>query len=404
MATSFFGRFRARMSTRNLRFKHLLLAFSVPFVLYAILGGFLGRALARDSAYRYLSVFQDVVTLVMNNYLTAPEMDQVMEGAIRGMLEALDPDSVYLDAEEYLAFKDPEAHKKADIGVELTKRYYLQVVSVLPGSPAEKAGVQPGDLLKSVGSVNTREVNIIAGEAMLRGPAGTKVSLEVIRDREPDPIAIEVERRDVLTSPVTFKMLGDGAGYIHIASFRPGVDTDVKRAIEVLKGQGAGKLVVDVRNSFGRLAEEGAKVAELFVSGGVAARLQSRKGETTDLRLATDRVAFAGDLVLLVNGGSSGAAEIVASAFRTAKRGEILGVPTSGRSAVQRAVSLGDGTAVVLSVAQYWTPDGKPLLGEGLEPTLVVERTPEDEEKGVDPVLDKAIEVLGDAAKLKKAA
>ncbi len=392
------------MKSRSLRFKHLLLAFSVPVVLYAILGSFLGRALARDSAYRYLSVFQDVVTLVMNNYLSAPEMDQVMEGAIRGMLEALDPDSCYLDAEEYLAFKDPETHKKADIGVELTKRYYLQVVSVLPGSPAEKAGVEPGDLLKSVGGTNTREVNVIAGETMLRGGVGTKVSLEVIRDRQPDPVTIEVERRDILASPVTFERLESGAGYIKIAAFRPGTDTDVRRAVEILKAQGAEKLVVDVRNSFGRLAEEGAKVAELFVSGGVAARLQSRKGETTDLRLAPDRVAFSGDVVLLVNGGSSGAAEIVASAFRTAKRGEILGVPTSGRSAVQRAISLGDGTAVVLSVAQYWTPDGKPLLGEGLEPTVTVERTLEDEEKGIDPVLNKAIEVLGDAAKLKKAA
>jgi carboxyl-terminal processing protease len=392
------------MTTRNLRFKHLLLAFSIPFVLYAILGGFLGRALARDSAYRYLSVFQDVVTLVMNNYLTAPEMDEVMDGAIRGMLEALDPDSVYLDAEEYAAFKDPSSQSKADLGIELTKRYYLQVVSVLPGSPAEKAGLKPGDLLKSVGGVNTREINVVAGERMLRGPAGSKVALEVIRDREPDPIPIEVERHDVLSSPVTFKMMGDSTGYIHIAAFRPGTDTDVKRAVEMLKGQGAKKLIVDVRNSFGRLAEEGVKVAELFVSGGVAARLQSRKGETTDLRLATDRVAFDSEVVLLINGGSSGAAEIVASAFRTAKRGEILGVPTSGRSAVQRAISLGDGTAVVLSVAQYWTPDGKPLLGEGLEPTLVVERTPEDEEKGADPVLDKAIEVLADAAKLKKAA
>jgi carboxyl-terminal processing protease len=392
------------MRSRSLRFKHYLLAFSVPFVLYAILGGLLGRALARDSAYRYLSVFQDVVTLVMNNYLTAPEMDQVMDGAIRGMLEALDPDSCYLDAEEYLAYKDPEAHRRADIGVELTKRYYLQVVSVLPGSPAEKAGVEPGDLLKSVGGMNTREVNVIAGEAMLRGGAGTSVSLEVIRDRQPDPIKIDVERRDILVSPVTFEKLESGAGYIQIASFRPGTDTDVKRAVEVLKGQGAEKLVVDVRNSFGRVAEEGAKVAELFVAGGVAARLQSRRGETSDLKLASDRVAFTGDVVLLINGGSSGAAEIVASAFRTAKRGEILGVPTSGRSAVQKAISLGDGTAVVISVAQYWTPDGKPLLGEGLEPTLVVERTLEDEERGVDPVLDKAIDVLADRAKLKKAA
>jgi len=392
------------MKSRKLRFKHLVLAFSIPFVLYAILGGYLGRALARDSAYRYLSVFQDVVTLVMNNYLSEPEMDQVMNGAIRGMLEALDPDSCYLSAEEYQAYRDPEAHKKADIGVELTKRYYLQVVSVLPGSPAEKAGLEPGDLLKSVGGANTREVNVIAGEAMLRGGAGTKVTLEVIRDRQPDPVTLEVERRDVVVSPVTFQNLGSGTGYVKISAFRPGTDTDVKRAVEMLKGQGASKIVLDVRNSFGRFAEEGAKVAELFVSGGVAARLQSRKGETTDVRLATDRVAFAGDMVLLINGGSSGAAEIVASAFRTAKRGEVLGVPTSGRSAVQKAISLGDGTAVVLSVAQYWTPDGKPLLGEGLEPTLVVERTPEDEEKGIDPVLDKAIEVLGDAAKLKKAA
>jgi carboxyl-terminal processing protease len=197
------------------------------------------------------------------------------------------------------------------------------------------------------------------------------------------------ERRDVPASPVIQVLDGGGAGYIKITSFRPGTDTDVKRAIEMLKGQGASKIVVDVRNSFGRLAEEGAKVAELFVSGGVAARLQSRKGETTDLKLASDRVAFAGDVVLLVNGGSSGAAEIVASAFRTAKRGEIVGVPTSGRSAVQRAISLGDGTAIVLSVAQYWTPDGKALLGQGLEPTLTVERTLEDEEKGIDPVLDK---------------
>jgi carboxyl-terminal processing protease len=392
------------MKSSKLRLPHLVLAFSIPFVGYAILGGYLGRALARDSAYRHLSVFQDVVTLVMNNYLSEPEMDQVMNGAIRGMLEALDPDSCYLSADEYLAYKDPEAHKRADIGVELTKRYYLQVVSVLPGSPADKAGVEPGDLLKSVNGANTREVNVIAGEAMLRGGAGTKVTLEIVRDRQPDPLELEVERRDVVVSPVTFRNLGGGNGYVAVSAFRPGTDTDVKRAIEMLKGQGASKIVLDVRNSFGRVAEEGAKVAELFIAGGVAARLQSRSGETSDVKLASDRVAFPGDVVLLVNGGSSGAAEIVASAFRTAKRGEILGVPTSGRSAVQRAISLGDGTAVVLSVAQYWTPDGKALLGEGLEPTLVVERTPDDEENGIDPVLDKAIEVLGDAAKLKKAA
>ena len=278
---------------KNLRAKHLILGFSIPFVLYAILGGFLGRALARDSTYRYLSVFQDVVTHVMNFYVEQPEMDEVMDGAIRGMMDALDTDSCYLTPEEYEAFTTPEAQAKADIGVEVTKRYYIQVVAVLAGSPAEAAGLAPGDLLKSIDGKNTREVNVIVGDAMLRGRAGSKLELEVIRGRQPKPIAITVNRRDVVSSPVEFELLKDGTGYVHITSFRAGTATDVRRSLEMLKGQGAERIVVDLRNSFGRIAADGAHVAELFVAGGVAARLQSRKGETTDVTLASDRVAFA---------------------------------------------------------------------------------------------------------------
>jgi carboxyl-terminal processing protease len=387
---------------KSLRAKHAILALSIPFVLYAILGGFLGRALARDSAYRYLSVFQDVVTHVMNFYVEPPEMDHVMDGAIRGMMDALDPDSCYLTAAEFAAFTSPESLPKADIGVEVTKRYYIQVVAVLPGSPAAAAGLQPGDLLKSIDGQNTREVNVIVGESMLRGPAGSTLTLEIIRGRQPEPIEVTVNRRDVVTSPVEFELLREGTGYIHVTSFRAGTATDVKRSIEMLKGQGAERIVVDVRNSFGRVADDGARVAELFVSGGVAARLQSRKGETTDLRLATDQVAFDGPIAVLINRGSSGAAEIVASAVRAGQRGELVGVQTSGRSTVQKAIALGDGTGLVLSVGQYWTSDGKALLGEGLEPTVEVVRpveTPEEE----DPVLDKALEIL-EADALKKAA
>lgn len=386
----------------KIRAKHLILGFSIPFVLYAILGGFLGRALARDSAYRYLSVFQDVVTHVMNSYVEQPEMDEVMDGAIRGMMDALDPDSCYLTPEEYAAFAAPEAVPKADIGIEVTKRYYIQVVSVLAGSPAQAAGLEPGDLLKSIDGENTREVNVIVGEAMLRGPAGSKLELEVIRGRQPEPIQVTVNRRDVVASPVEFELLEDSTGYVHITSFRADTATDVKRSLEMLKSQGAERIVLDVRNSFGRNAADGAHVAELFVAGGVAARLQSRKGETTDVTLASDRVAFAGPMVVLINRGSSGAAEIVASGIRSANRGELVGVQTSGRSAVQKTMELGDGAALVLSVGQYWTPDGKALLGEGLEPTVEVSRpadTPADE----DPVLDKALEILEQGV-LKKAA
>lgn len=384
------------------RAKHAILALSIPFVLYAILGGFLGRALARDSAYRYLSVFQDVVTHVMNFYVESPEMDQVMDGAIRGMMDALDPDSCYLTASEFEAYSSPETRPQADIGIEVTKRYYVQVVAVLPGSPAATAGLEPGDLLKSIGGQNTREVNAIVGESMLKGPAGSELALEVIRGRQPEPIEITVQRRDVVTSPVEFELLRDGTGYLHVASFRAGTATDVRRGVEILKGQGAQRIVVDVRNSFGRLADDGARVAELFVAGGVAARLQSRRGETTDVTLAADQVVFDGPIAVLINRGSSGAAEIVASAVRSSQRGELVGVQTSGRSAVQKAISLGDGAGLVLSVGQYWTPDGKALLGEGLEPTVEVTRPVETPSED-DPVLDKALELL-EADALKKAA
>lgn len=380
---------------QKLRAKYVILGLSIPFVLYAILGGFLGRALARDSAYRYLSVFQDVVTHVMNFYVEPPEMDTVMDGAIRGMMDALDPDSCYLTPEEFEAFNSPDQHPQAGIGVEVTKRYYVQVVAVLPGSPADTAGLEPGDMIKSIDGQNTREVNVIVGESMLKGPAGSEVELEVVRARQPDPIDITVKRRDVVASPVEFELLSPGTGYLHIASFRAGTATDVKRGLEILKGQGAERMVLDLRNSFGRVADDGAHVAELFIAGGVAARLQSRNGETTDLTLANDRVAFEGPIVVLINRASSGAAEIVASALRSSRRAELVGVQTQGRAAVQKAIALGDGAGLVLSVGQYWTPDGKALLGEGLEPTVEVSRTvdtPDDE----DPALDRAIEILNE--------
>lgn len=318
-------------------------------------------------------------------------------------MDALDPDSCYLTPEQYSAFKDPSSHAKPDIGVELSKRYYLQVVAVLAGSPAEAAGVEPGDLIKSIDGENTREVNVIVGDSMLKGAAGSEVSLEIIRGRQADPLEIKVARRDVVASPVSFELLEDGTGYIKITSFRSGVEIDTKRGIELLKKQGARAIVLDVRNSFGRLAEDGARVAELFIDGGLAARLQSRKGETSDLQLDRGSVAFSGPVALLINRGSSGAAEILASAFRTAKRGEILGVPTSGRVGVQKAISLGDGSGLVLSVAQYWTADGKALLGEGLEPTIEVAGSEEPESEDADPVLDKALEVLGEVAQKKAA-
>ncbi len=385
------------------RARHLLLLLSGPFVLYAVLGGFLGRALARDSAYRYLSVFQDVVTLIMNNYVDAVEMDGVLEGGIRGMMEALDPDSAYLSPEEFARFQNPGEQDAAGIGVEVTKRYYLSVVGVLPGSAAERAGLRPGDLLKSVGGRNTRELSVTIGESALRGPAGSTVDLQVIRGRQPDPIEVSVEREVYSGDSVAYKMLTDSIGYIRIAAFRPGVDEEVTGAVRSLTASGAASLVVDVRNSFGRTAAEGAEVAELLISGGVAAILENRGGDKTDLAIESGRVVFSGPITVLVNRGTSTAAEIFGSAVQHAERGELVGERTAGRGGVQKTISLDDGAGLVISVAQYSTPKGVALLGKGLEPTVEVGDSFQADNGEGDPILEKAIEILSKSEARKAA-
>jgi len=308
-------------------------------------------------------------------------------------MDALDPDSAYLSPAEFAAFEQPPAGVTG-IGVEVTKRYYLQVVGVLPGSAADKAGLQAGDLLKSVGGVNTREVSTIIGESLLRGEPGTRVDLEVIRGRQADPIAITVERSPGSSDPVAYKMLTGNIGYIRVVAFQAGSGERVARAIQSVKSSGATSLVVDARDSFGRMAGEGAQVAGLFVSGGVAAVLQNRSGESTDLTIEAGRVAFDGPMTLLVNRGTSGAAEILGSAIRHAKRGDLVGEQTAGRGGIQKAIPLKDGSGLVLSVSQYSTPGGETLLGTGLAPTVEVEGAPQGETGGGDPILEKAIEIL----------
>lgn len=379
---------------KMVRTKHLILALSGPFVVYSILGGLLGRVLAKDSAYRYLSVFQDVVTLILNNYVDPVEVDSVMEGAIRGMMEALDPDSCYLSPEEFRAYQDRGEKDLPGIGIEVTKGYYLQVVAVLPGSAGERAGLRPGDMLKSVDGRNTRDVNVIVGESLLRGHPGSTVALQVVRGRQPEPIELSVKREIYASAPVAYKMLTEDTGYIHVSSLRRGTADEVARSVERLRREKASRLVLDLRNSFGRRAEEGARVAELFVSGGLAAKLERRNGDKSALELSADRVIFRGPLAVLVNHASSGAAEILAAAIAHAGRAEVVGETTSGRAALQRTIPLGDGSGLVLSVSQYWSPDEKPLLGSGMEPSVKVREPRREEDRRGDPILEKALELL----------
>jgi carboxyl-terminal processing protease len=394
------------MATKT-RGKALVLAVSLSLVAYALLGGFLGKALARDSAYRYLAVFQDVLSLVTSAYVEPVNVETIREGAIRGMMDALDPDSVYLTPEEFALLTSGERPpgREAGVGVGVSKRFYVEVAAVFPGSPADAAGLKPGDLLKSIDGVNTREVNVVVGENLLRGPVGSTAKLEVIRGRSAEPLEVTVERKLFAEKWVTHKTVDSETGYVRVVGLGPDVAREVASAVTALATEGAADIVVDLRDALGRTGDDGARVAELFIDGGLAATLQGRDGAKTEVRLVPGRVVHRGPVALLINERTAGAAEVLAAAFATAGRGELIGNKTAGRAAIQKPSRLADGSGLLLSASQYWTADGKAILGEGITPTVEVEeRLTADESEGAeDPVLKKALEVLR-SARAKKAA
>lgn len=376
-----------------------VLLLSTPVLAFVIVGGLLRPAAAANegaqAAFQHLRVFQDVISLVLDNYVEEVEVGRAMEGALRGLAGGLDPDSAYLTAPETKLVESGTPLPEGELGLELTRQFYLRVLAVRDGSPAASAGLQTGDYIRGIDSRSTREMSVFEGTRLLRGAPGTPVTLTIIRGNAAEPHEIKLVRERVAGATVSGRMLDHGAGYLRIASFRDGVAEQLRKQVASLTASGARSFVIDIRRTAEGTYENGIAAARLFVKEGTIAQRASRPPQPPEvLRAAAGDGAITAPVLLLVTAGTSGAAEVFAAALQGNTRAELVGEHTIGRAGVQRLVKLPENRGLWLTHARYLRPDGEPLHGRGLAPDVAAS-SPEVEFGAVasdrDPILDAAL-------------
>lgn len=372
---------------------------------YILVGSLLSRVMG-DTSYGQLAIFNEVVRIVLLSYVEPVNLDRAMAGARLGLTEALDGDSAYLDEEAFKAYGQPAKETDADVGLALTRRFsYLMVVSVRPGSPAEKAGLKPGDVLKTLDGKHSHPLAAAVGQRLLRGEPGSTLKLTILRPGA-EPKEVSLVRERLLPLPAKGKVLEPGIGQLKVAEFGARSAVEAKGEIELLKRQGVKKLVLDLRNAGFGAPADGIKVAELFLKAGVVGKLSGAKFEEQVYSVESGKPAWDGPLAVLVDTGTAGPGEIVTAALLEAGR-PVIGRHTFGRAAIQKAVPFEDGGGLVVTVARYSTPKGELIHGKGLEPTVAVSKQDEEDEEDAgaparDLALEKALEIL--KAEAKKAA
>jgi len=399
------------MSTKT---KAVVLVASFAVLLFMVVGEIGGvRASSNDGAYRQLEVYSEVLSRVRSEYVEDPNIPAVTDGALHGLLESLDANSSFLTPAEYKEYKSKNPDSKAGIGAGISKRFgYATVISVVPGGPADKAGVEGGDIFEAIEGKSTRDMSLAEIRAVLGGDTGSNVTVSVVRPRRAEPQKVVITRDTVTIPPAADKTLEDGVGYIKVDGFPKGESQEIANKIKALQKDGARKLILDLRNSSQGDEAEGIATANLFLNHGTITYLQGQK---------YPREAFSADpakrvtelpLVVLVNRGTAGPAEIVASAILSNARGDVVGDKTFGDGSIQKLMNLPDGSALILSIAKYYTPDGKAIQDTAVTPNVLVadaeddagapdddqETAPADEVKKPkntqDDQLQKAIQVL----------
>ena len=290
----------------NSRTRAILMSLSAPVIAFAIVGGFLGKVMAGEQTYQNLKIFDDVVSMITNNYVEEVDVDKVMNGAMRGLAEGLDPDSAYLSAENVKQIEAGAELPRGDVGIDLTRQYYLRIIATRDNSPAAKAGLRSGDYVRAINDKPTREMSVWEGIRELRGAPGTKVSVTILRGNANDPHVVELTREAPPAAEVTGRIAAPGVGYVRIAAMSAKTADQVKAQVAELTKAGAGKLIVDVRRTSGGLPDDGLKVARLFVASGTLAQRESKSGKET-IAAGSGDGAITAPASVLVDVGTTGA-------------------------------------------------------------------------------------------------
>lgn len=360
----------------------------------------------QDGSYKQINIFQDVLQRIQSDYVTEPNMKSVDSGALHGLLESLDVDSSYLSPTEYKIYKERQAEGNAQIGLIVSKRYgYATIVTVEPGSPADKEHLVDGDVIESIDGQSTRDLSLAMIRILLTGKPGSTVIISVVRAQKPEGDKITLTRAAIADPAFSEQQLSD----VNALYLKPGEITAerVAQIADKIKTEGKGrKLILDLRDTAIGEEAQGIALANLFVKQGTIATLSGQKYPVETFTADPTKTITDAPLIVLVNRGTYGAAEITAAAIGDLKRGDVLGERTFGDGTIQKTLDLPNGAVLFLTVAKYQTPDGKKIEDEAVTPTMIVGISEDDQEadansgkkaeetKKPDEILAKAVELL----------
>ena len=357
--------------------KITIVSLSLLIFSYVGLGYMLGKS-DDDKAYRSLTVYGEVLQRVQEDYVDEPNLSNVTAGALHGLLESLDPFSGYLSPREYADFKEKQRNStRGEIGATVAKRFgYIVIVSVLPDSPAEKAGLRNGDIVEEIADFTTREMSVGQANSLLAGTPGTTVKVALVRRGKTEPQPVTVTRAVLPVPHLTADKIEDGIAYVRIPSLQTGAAAELRDKLQQLDRQGLHKLVLDLRDCARGPISEGIAVAQLLIPSGTIATLKGQTVSRQEFDAAPDKVVWHGPIAVLISPSTSGAAEVIAAAVGDNHRGDLVGERTFGAASEQKIIPLEDGAALVLTVAYYYTPENKSILENGVMPTAEVALTP----------------------------
>lgn len=366
----------------SFRTKFALILASASLALYTVVGGWISTRAQQptNDPNAQLRIFESVLQHIQNDYVDEPNMEKVRAGALRGLAYGLDPYSTYLTPDQVREFGRDVKGNQVGIGAELSQvASYLYVIAPMKGSPADQAGVRAGDIIEYIDGKATRDISLYDAKQLLNGAAGSEVKLRILRANT-RPLTLAVKRSAFRAPAAEAKMEAGRIGILRVNSFAQGEAADVRARVQDLLKQGAQKMVVDLRGTAGGSIDEAVAVANLFIKDGMIAQTSGREGKTLKTFTADSKAAiFTGPVVALIDSGTAGAAEVVASALLERNRGQVVGEKSFGAGAEQQLFTLRGGDGLLLTTVKWASASGKPFLGEdrshsGVAPSVEVKR------------------------------
>ncbi len=354
----------------NRRFQFLFVSSSLLAVVMLLVGVKLGRSASNsDDPYKHFSVFSEVITRIKSDYVEEPDMKNVTLGALNGLLESIDPFASYLNADQYKQYQATKGSSKANVGMVLSRRFgYVSVVDSVAGSPAAKAGLHTGDMLETIKGISTRDMPLAYAEMLLMGDENSTVDVQVLRARKPEPEKLTLTRVKTAYPQPVLTLGADGVGTFVVNSLEGNLKEAVKKGLDSANTKNVKKLILDLRHCATGNPADGVEMANWFLDQGAIGSVKGQRMDEQKFAADAAKQVWKNPVVVIVNRGTAGAAEVLAAALLDSKRADVVGERSYGDASIRKALSLDDGSAVILSVAKYYAPNGKAIQDTGVVP------------------------------------